>query len=182
MSSEWSLVWPITTALRSLWKKSHTFPEKTLAHFLTPSPKIKKFTLKKFLIFFRKNNSYLSGLMLIKCKISYIPYTPGWLLIKHRIKQILITRDDCWFSLPNKLSKNKQVIKPQFHNYSKKEVFYTYPTLRKKTNFLNENSFSSVLTFYLLSWQLNSYEDWLISFSISLAIKDKTSCFSGRTP
>ena len=87
MSSEWSLVWSITTALRSLWKKSHTFPEKTLAHFLTPSPKIKKFTLKKFLIFFRKKNSYILGLMLIKCKISYIPYTPGWLLIKHRIKQ-----------------------------------------------------------------------------------------------
>ena len=62
-------------------------------------------------------------------------------------KTFFITQDNCWFSLPSRCFKTKLKIN-KFTLISWKNDFlikekgsYTYPTLRKKMQFLNEKSF-----------------------------------------
>ena len=38
--------------------------------------------------------------MLSKCKISYTPFTPGWMLTKHEVKKILMVFPKKDFSHP----------------------------------------------------------------------------------
>ena len=52
-----------------------------------------------------------------------IPYTPRWLAIRRKIWQFVITRDDCWFSLPGELSENKRN-KQIYSNFYRNKFLY----------------------------------------------------------
>ena len=56
-------------------------------------------------------------------------YKLGWLLIKCRLKTILITWDDCWFSLPGELSKLKCKIKKMYSTFYQNKFLYLVHSL-----------------------------------------------------
>ena len=97
-----------------------------LVRFPTPNPKKKqkKFSLKKFLIFFRKKIFLNFGISADLAQNEEISYTPGWLLIKHRKGKFFITWNDCWFSVPGGLFKLKCETKKIYPNFYQKSFLY----------------------------------------------------------